>query len=90
MTALKTSAIRVATGVGLLLLIPSVAKLALQEMNWGIEDFAAAGALLFGAGMACSLVVERATTRAQKRLGFAAVLLTLAIVWAELAVGIFH
>jgi hypothetical protein len=89
MTTLAKSATRVAIGVGLLLLIPLFAKLILSEMKWGVEDFVAAGILLFGAGMVYTLVIPRANTRTQRFLVAAAVLLVLATVWAELAVGLF-
>lgn len=89
MTKLTKSATHVAMGVGLLLLIPLLAKLILSEMKWGVEDFAAAGILLFSAGMVYTLVVARAKNRTQRFLVAAAVLLVLATVRAELAVGLF-
>lgn len=87
--SVKKSAARVATGVGLLLVIPLLAKLVLKEMNWGVEDFLAAGVLLFGAGMVFSFVVPRIKTKLQKILVSVATFLTLVAIWAELAVGLF-
>jgi hypothetical protein len=71
-------------------LVPLLAKLALAEMNWGVEDFAAAGILLFSAGMAYSLAAARTKTRAQRVFVLSGILLALAVVWAELAVGLFQ
>ncbi len=76
-------------GVGGLLVIPLLGKLMLSEMNWGFEDFIAAAVLLFGAGMSYALIVPRIRTPRQKLLVSAAIVLTLATVWAELAVGLF-
>lgn len=80
---------RLALFTALLLLVPLLAMQFTPEVRWGPGDFAAAGALLFGAGMAYLLLAPR--LRAQRhRLALAAgVLLVLATVWAELAVGLF-
>jgi hypothetical protein len=72
-----------------LLSVPLVAMQFTAEVNWGPGDFMAAGGLLFGAGMAYHVLSRLARTTLQ-RLGIAALVLAiLAIVWAELAVGIF-
>lgn len=59
------------------------------EMAWGWEDFAAAGALVFSAGMAWALLARRATSRRQRQGLAAAVVGLLLLVWAQLAVGLF-
>jgi len=72
-----------------LLMVPLVAMLFTKEVNWGIEDFVAAGILLFGAGMAYSFAARRARSAAQRIAVAALVLAVLGIVWAQLAVGLF-
>jgi uncharacterized membrane protein SirB2 len=84
------AAIRVLLVTGLLLLVPLLAMLFTDEVNWGIGDFLAAGALLAGAGMAYVVLARRSRSPAHRALIAALVLLALATVWAELAVGIFH
>lgn len=79
----------VATTTALLLLLPALGMAFSSEMRWGPGDFLAAAVLIFSAGMGIVAVRRLATGRARALL-VAAVLLGLATVWAELAVGIFH
>ena len=62
----------------------------MNKMNWGLEDFLAAGALLFTAGVLVVLALRSFQRPGQRAMAVAAVILLLALVWAELAVGIFH
>lgn len=79
----------VAVATALLLLIPLTAMQFTAEVRWGLEDFVVAGCLLFGTG-AGLVLVSRHVKRKSLRIALMAVLvLALAIVWAELAVGIF-
>ncbi|MFM5907300.1 MAG: hypothetical protein ACKOPO_06920 [Novosphingobium sp.] len=75
---------------GLLLLLPAVAMQFTREVNWGAEDFAAAALLIGGAGLGVELAVRFIRARRAMALTIAAILLALALVWAELAVGIFN
>lgn len=87
--AVTTVIVQVLVGTGLVLLIPLVAMQFTDQVQWGVEDFAAAGVLLFGAGLAFSLVLRKIGNR-RNRLALIAVLsLALVYLWAELAVGIF-
>jgi len=79
----------VALATGLLLLVPLIAMQFTHEVAWGPGDFIVAGLLLFGAGTIYSLAAVRISRWRGKLLLAAAVLLGLAVVWAELAVGIF-
>ena len=73
----------------LLLLIPLTAMQFTDEVRWGPEDFLVAGCLLLGTGIGMVLVA-RYTKRTGLRAGLmGALVLALAVVWAELAVGIF-
>ncbi|MBX3638462.1 MAG: hypothetical protein KF683_24075 [Rubrivivax sp.] len=87
--SLSRSAARVATLTALLLLVPLVAMRFTAEVAWAPGDFAAAGVLIFGAGMTWVLAARRARTTQQKVVLALLVLAVLATVWAELAVGLF-
>lgn len=72
-----------------ILLIPLVAMLFTEEVNWTLSDFVVAGVLLFGTGFLCELVLRK-VTKWNYRIGFIAVILfVLFLIWVELAVGIF-
>ncbi|RVU46019.1 hypothetical protein [Rubrivivax rivuli] len=73
----------------LLLLVPAMAMQFSGDFNWGPGDFAAAGGLLFGAGMAYVITSRRVRTAKHRVLVAMGVLLVLCVVWAELAVGLF-
>lgn len=79
----------VALGTGLILLVPLVAMRFTNEVVWTGSDFAAAGVLLAGTGLSY-VAGARLLRTAQRRLmlGMALALL-LALVWVELAVGLF-
>jgi hypothetical protein len=72
-----------------LLALPAIAMQFSTEVNWGPEDFLAAALLLGLTGL--GLEVTAALPRRRWR-GRAAVITIAALflVWAELAVGIFH
>lgn len=79
----------VAAATGLLLLLPAVAMQFTAEVAWGPGDFIVAGSLLFGTGALAVLGlnhVEGTGRRVGLIIGLAVVL---AVVWAELAVGLF-
>jgi hypothetical protein len=72
-----------------LLLVPLVAMQFTSEVNWGSEDFLAAIVLLGGAGLAIELML-RLVRDARSRIAIAlAIVVVLALIWAELAVGLF-
>ena len=82
-----TNIFRVALGTALLLLIPAVAMKFTTEVNWTPADFAVAGLLLIGAGLAYVLVA-RMGSNGSYRLGVGvAVAAGLLLVWGNLAVG---
>jgi hypothetical protein len=80
---------RVLLGTGAILLVPLVAMRFTREVNWGPLDFLVAGALLAGIGSLYVLLTRKLRTAPQRRLIGGGLLLTLMLVWAELAVGIF-
>jgi len=73
----------------ILLLIPLIAMKFTDEVNWTLSDFIIAGALLFGTGLMCELVIRK-VKKINYRIAICIALLVLfLLVWAELAVGIF-
>jgi hypothetical protein len=51
--------IRIAAVVGSLLLVPAVAMLFTDEVNWDLFDFVVMGAVLFGVGLAYELIARK-------------------------------
>lgn len=80
----------IALATGLLLLVPLVAMHFTDEVSWDAADFIVGGSLLFGAGMTYVFAARPARRRSQRAAIAAAVLCGLAVVWAELAVGLFR
>lgn len=72
----------------LVLLLPLLAMRFTDEVNWSSFDFAVAGALLLGAGLAYEFVSARGGGRAYRAAVGMAVAVSLLLVWANLAVGI--
>lgn len=85
--ALRTIAI-VAGAAGLLLLVPLIAMQFTDQVNWNRMDFVIAGGLFFAAGLAFTVLIARPGRR---RLMIGTVILIgIALIWAELAVGLFN
>ena len=73
-----------------ILLVPLAAMQVTDEVNWGLEDFAVAGALLAGTGL-LYVAAARRVANGRRRLAVGLVLgAALLLIWAELAVGIVH
>ncbi len=73
----------------LILLLPLLAMLVTNEVDWQLFDFIIAGILLFGTGLAIELVLRKVKSTRKRLLICAVILGTLFVIWAELAVGIF-
>lgn len=73
----------------LLLLLPLVAMQFTTEVKWTLADFVVAGVLLFGTGLLCELVLRKVKKTRHRVLLCVVILAVLALVWAELAVGLF-
>jgi NhaP-type Na+/H+ or K+/H+ antiporter len=89
-TSLRNAIAAIATSTALLLLIPLMAMQFTREVSWGTGDFLAAGALLFGAGCAILWACRRVRQRLRRRMVVAVICLAVALLWAELAVGLFR
>jgi len=81
--------VAIALTVTILLLIPFVAMQFTSEVKWDLTDFITAGVLLLGTGLLCELVIRKVKRSRFRIAMIAAVLLTLVLIWLELAVGIF-
>lgn len=88
-TPIAQSALQVGLATTALLLVPAAAMQFTAEVAWGPGDFAAAAVLLFGAGMAFVLGSRQAKSARQRVAIGLIVCSSLALVWAELAVGVF-
>jgi len=71
------------------LLVPLVAMQFSNEVQWSLFDFVVAGGLLFGTSIAVELVLRKVTLKTLAIVACMGILLTLALVWVELAVGLF-
>jgi hypothetical protein len=80
---------RVLLGTGAILLVPLIAMRFTREVNWTVLDFLVAGVLLAGIGTLYVLLTRKLRTPIQRRAVGGGLLLTLMLLWAELAVGIF-
>ena len=89
-TSLFSALVGVALVTGALLLIPLVAMQFTSEVVWGPGDFIVAAALLFSAGAVMVVGVRRFRGGAARASIILATTLVLAVVWAELAVGLFR
>lgn len=77
----------VAAGV---LLIPLMAMQFTAEVDWTLFDFVAAAALIVGIGTLYVFGARMVRTTRQRLVLGASLGLLLLVIWAELAVGIFH
>src|SRR5688572_6130983 len=89
MTMQSKRLIGIVLTVALLLFIPLIAMQFTDEVSWSLFDFVVAGALLLCTGLMCELAIRK-VHKLKHRIAVCGVLLvTLLIIWAELAVGIF-
>lgn len=84
----KNNILRIVSGAGIVLMIPLIAMLFTDEVDWGLGDFVVIGSLLIGTGLMYELIASKVSPK--YRVLVAVVLLAaLLLTWAELAVGIF-
>ena len=72
-----------------LLLVPLMAMLFTDEVNWNLGDFIVMGGMLFGAGHLVDWTWKKLSNSNFRWLAIGAIVLAFLVVWAELAVGIF-
>ncbi len=61
-----------------------------KEVNWTTVDFLAAAVLLLSAGLALEGIMRKIRHKKIQILLIVAILCALMLLWAELAVGVFH
>ena len=77
-------------GVALLLMVPLIASLFSSGFQWSPFDYLVAGVTLLGMGLVCEWVLRTFKLTRQRIIICAVLLVALALVWIELAVGIFN
>ena len=75
--------------VAFILLIPLTAMQFTSEVDWSLFDFVIMGGLLLGTGILSELVLRNVKSLKSRIILIAVFLVTLFLIWAELAVGIF-
>ena len=80
--------ILLALATAFILLLPLLAMRFTDEVDWSVADFALAGALLFGTGLAYELVARKARNFAYRLAVGVALATALLLVWTNLAVGL--
>jgi len=59
-----------------------------NEVNWSLMDFIVAGTLLLTTGLLCEWIIRKVNSLPYRIMICLAILVTLILIWAELAVGI--
>lgn len=85
----RTQLLRVLLVTAAILLVPAIAMQFTGEVDWGLDDFAAAAGLLLATGGAYVLSARLANKHVQHVLVGCLLAVVLVFAWAELAVGIF-
>lgn len=82
-------AIIIFSTVAFLLLIPFIAMQLTDEVNWNFVDFIVAAILLLGTGFGIDYIAMKVKLKKHRIALIVAAMLTLLLIWIELAVGIF-
>jgi len=72
-----------------LLLVPFVASLFTDEVQWSGLDYLIMGVMLLAVGSGIQWVLQKFQNRRNRLIGVGLVVLLFLLVWAELAVGVF-
>lgn len=75
--------------IGFILLLPLIGMQFSREVNWTISDFIIAGILLAIVGLSIEFVFKLTSTKKQRLVFLAIVLILGLLTWVEMAVGIF-
>jgi uncharacterized protein YybS (DUF2232 family) len=84
----RRSTISIAVAVALILMVPLAAMQFSESVVWSLSDFATAGVLLLGTGLAADLIFRK-VTRMYRLAALLALALVFFLTWVELAVGVF-
>ena len=72
------------------LFIPLVATIMTPDFNWGIEDFLFAGLMIFNAGFIYERGIRNITNNIHRAIAAIFLIVFIALIWVEAAVGIFN
>ena len=72
------------------LLIPAIAMLFTNEVNWSMGDFAVMGTLLLTAVFATEFIARKISNKKYRIAIIALLIGVFLLLWAELAVGLFN
>lgn len=75
--------------VGVLLLIPLLAMQFTNEVDWKIGDFLIMGFLFIGTVFLCEFIMRKTKSITNRIVFCGVILISLILIWAELAVGLF-
>lgn len=89
MTAQTRTPVIILLATAAILSIPLIAMQVTSEVNWNWFDFLIAGTLLSGTGIAIDFFLRKVRKTSHRIMVVGGILVLLAAVWAELAVGIF-
>ena len=84
----REAMLRIAVVTAAVLAVPLVAMQLTDEVDWQPGDFAMAGVLLVGAGVAYELLARRAGTSARRAVMGLSIAAVFLLVWSILAVGL--
>lgn len=85
----KQNIIRSILAAELVLLVPLVAMLFTDEVDWGVADFIVVGILLAGVGVAYQLIVTGIKNSSYQAAIGIVLAAAMVLIWLELAVGVF-
>lgn len=83
------SILRIFIITAIILLIPFVAMQFTDAVNWSVSDFLIIGTLLLGTGLVYEIISRQLKSRKQRMILGVILLVILALIWIDLAVGIF-
>lgn len=85
----KNSIFKILIGVLFILSIPLIAMQFTKEVNWTVFDFLVMGILLFSLGLGLNYAITNVKQKKHRILWCLGIIILFALIWIELAVGIF-
>ena len=73
----------------IIMTFPAIAMIFTSEVHWSLFDFAIAGSLLFSTALGIELIFKKTKPQLSRYILISIVISILALLWIELAVGIF-
>lgn len=77
-------------GITGILLIPAIAMLFTNEVNWSIGDFVVMGTLLLTVVLATEFILRKISDKKYRIAIITLLLILFLLLWVELAVGLFN